>query len=222
MKALQFRFLLLLSVWCAAMFSVGTAYAQVATQQQYPGYNEETFMDMDFDPNLLTPEIPVPSRAVVADYIRKTANSLKSAYTIDLMRDDEVFIVSIPTDEIFLPNDTLLSDYAPKQLDPMLRLMSDPFMYKIVVAVHTDDTGSEHYRDMLSTARLNSIYDWLMDAIDSGLLSEDLIIIPFSMASSDPIQLNDTRAHRRENRRIEFYFIPGPKMIELAQKRQLK
>ncbi len=204
------------------MLSAPSIHAQVTAQQQYPGYNEETFMDMDFDPNLLTPEIPVTARGTVADYIRKTANSLKSAYTIDLMRDDEVFIVSIPTDEVFLPNDTLLSAYAPKQLDPMLRLMSDPFMYKIVVAVHTDDTGSEHYRDMLSTARLNSIYDWLMDAIDSGILSEDLIIIPFSMASSDPIQLNDTRAHRRENRRIEFYFIPGPKMIELAQKRQLK
>lgn len=196
--------------------------AQSGNGQLYPGYNEETFMDMDFDPNLLTPEVPAAARNTIADYMRKTANSMKSAYIIDLMRDDEVLIVSIPTDEVFLPNDTLLSEYASKQLDPLLRLMSDPYMYKIVVAVHTDDTGSEHYRDMLSTARLNSIYDWFMDEIDAGKLSEDLIIIPFSMASSDPIQLNDTRAHRRENRRLEFYFIPGPKMIDLALKRQLK
>ena len=95
-------------------------------------------------------------------------------------------------------------------------------MYKIVVALHTDDTGSEGYRQNLSTSRIYSVYDWLMDEIDEGKISEDIVIVPYAMGSNMPLVSNDTRKNRKENRRLEFYFIPGPKLIENALNKKLK
>ena len=137
------------------------------------------------------------------------------------MREGEVMVITIPTDDLFLPNDTLLYTTSGPLLAGLEKVLSDPYMWKLVIAIHTDDTGSEYYREFLSRNRLNSVYDWLMDRIDSGNLPEDLIVIPFSMASSVPVLPNDTRKNRSKNRRLELYFIPGPEMIEKASRHTL-
>lgn len=208
-------------MFIAATFS---AIAQTDNQEvdPYPDYLEEVFMDMDFEPNLLTPEVPVALQRKISDYQLRTAKALKGDFSVDMMRNDDVIIVTFPSDALFLPNDTLLNAYAGNTLNQIVPLLKDPYMYKLLVAVHTDDTGSQNYLQNLSIARLNSIYDWLLDAIDGGMIPEALVIIPFSMAYSDPLTDNDTMEHRRLNRRVEFYFIPGPKMIEQAQQGTLK
>lgn len=188
----------------------------------YPDYHEETFMDMDFEPNILTPKVPDAAKKSVAAYQTKIAQQLMADNIVDIMRDDDVILVTIPTDDLFLPNDTLLSTYASRSLDKLLPMMRDPYMYKVMIAMHTDDTGSEYYREQLSLARLNSIYDWMLDKIDEGRIPEEIVIIPFSLGSNEPIKSNDTRKNRRENRRLEVYFIPGPRMIEKAQRGTLK
>lgn len=205
-------------LFSAMIFAIaGSASAQSYTDP-YKGYNEETFMDMDFEPNLATPVVGAKEKAAVKKAVRKAADSLKGKYTIDLMRNDEVFIVSIPAEDLFLPNDTLLSDRASRVLSGIIAPMRDPMAYKIVLAMHTDDTGSETYREALSTARLNSVYDWFMQEIESGRLNDRLLIIPFSMSGFMPVVPNDSREHRRENRRLEIYFIPGPSLIKAAHK----
>lgn len=179
-------------------------------------------MDMDFEPNLMTPKVPAEAQKAVSSYINKVGKSLKNKYTIDITRNNDVFVVVVPTDDLFLPNDTLFSKDADRILTPVLDLMKDPYMYKIVVALHTDDTGSEGYRQNLSTSRIYSVYDWLMDEIDEGKISEDIVIVPYAMGSNMPLVSNDTRKNRKENRRLEFYFIPGPKLIENALNKKLK
>lgn len=188
----------------------------------YPDYHEETFMDMDFEPNILTPKVPDSAKKAVAAYQTKVARQLLADNIVDIMRDDDVILVTIPTDDLFLPNDTLLSTYASRSLDKLLPMMRDPYMYKVMIAMHTDDTGSEFYREQLSLARLNSIYDWMLDKIDEGKIPEEIVIIPFSLGSNEPLKSNDTRKNRRENRRLEVYFIPGPRMIEEAQRGTLR
>jgi len=203
--------------------SAFVSYAEMpATDDPYPDYQEDVFMDMELMENLLTPKVPKEAHKAIVSYINKVAKGLKHRYTIDLQRNDEVFVVVIPTDDLFLPNDTLFSDEAYKIINPLLDLADDPYMYKIVVAVHTDDTGSEAYRQNLSYSRINSVYDWLMEAIDNQKLSEDQVIIPYALGSDFPLVSNDTRRHRKENRRLEFYFIPGPRMIEKAVNHKLK
>lgn len=200
----------------ACSLSCGIKASAQSYTDPYKGYSEETFMDMDFEPNLATPVVGAKEKPAIRKNILKVANSLKGKFTVDLMREDEVFVVSIPAEDLFLPNDTLLNSGASRILSRLTAILADPMAYKIVLAMHTDDTGSETYREYLSTARLNSVYDWFMNEIDSGRLNERQLIIPFAMGGLMPVQPNDTRSHRNENRRLEVYFIPGPSLIKAA------
>lgn len=202
---------LLAAAWCRAG-------AEVVYTDPYEGFNEETFMDMDFEPNLATPVVPDREKAAVRRMMAETASRLKGPFTVELMRDDEVMVVSIPTDNLFLPNDTLLNDAAERLMKPVFGLMKDPMKYKVVVAVHTDDTGNALYQDRLSTARLYSVYDLFLDMIDSGDINPDIVIIPYAMGGDDPVTDNDTWRHRAVNRRLEVYFVPGPSLIETAHR----
>lgn len=189
-----------------------------ASTDPYEGFAEDIYMDCEFEQNLTLPVVDDNARPEVRKYVKSFAEKNKEGKTIDLMRNGEVMVVTLHSDDLFLPNDTLLTSYASRLLNPVIDMIKDPMMWKLVYTVHTDDTGSTDYLDFLSTARLNSIYDWLMNAIDHGRLNEATIIIPYSMASTEPLNENESRKHRYENRRVEFYFIPGPKMIELARK----
>ncbi|MCM1483372.1 MAG: OmpA family protein [Muribaculaceae bacterium] len=209
------------SLLMLAVAMAPAAHAQIELNP-YPDYNEEIFMDMDFEPNLATPSVGKQEKKAVARYVKSVAETYKKKYRVDLMREGEVMVITIPTDDLFLPNDTLITRRGFQLLTPLLEPMKQPYMFKVVYAIHTDDTGSDSYREALSSARVASVYDWLMDMIDQAQISEDLVIIPYSMASSDPLESNDTREGRRQNRRLEFYFVPGPQMIEKASKKQLK
>lgn len=187
----------------------------------YPDYQEDVFMDMDFEPNIATPVVPRENHLLVTRYVKKIAESIKNKYTVDLMREGEVIVVTIPTDDLFLPNDTLLSPSAIPLLSGLDGIVQDPNMWKVVIAVHTDDTGSEYYREFLSRNRLNSVYDWLLNRMDDGKLPDELIVIPYSMASNSPVAPNDTRGSRAQNRRLEIYFIPGAGMIDKAARHSL-
>lgn len=204
-----------------AAFATATAQAPQAGADPYASFAEDVYMDMEFEPNLATPDVPERARPALRKHVRAEAQKYKNQFQVDLMRDGEVMIFSIPTDDLFLPNDTMLSKYSDRILPKVLPLLNDPYRYKIVVTMNTDNTGSDIYRENLSQARLNSVYDWFIDKIESGVVSEDLIIIPFSMASEDALEENDTRAHRRLNRRLDIYFVPGPKLIQAADSGQL-
>lgn len=184
----------------------------------YAGYEEDVFMDMTFDENLRTPYIPTERLMPIKTYMKRQATALGRVFAVDMMRDDEVFAAIVPTDELFAPNDTLLKEEAAMLLAPLFRLMTDPMAYKILLAVHTDDTGSDVYNEDLSQLRINAVYDLMMQKIDDGELDEQLVIVPFAMGSSDPVADNSTRAGRRENRRLEVYFVPGPSTIDKAGK----
>ncbi len=184
----------------------------------YKGYEESAFMDMDLEQNLLTPAVGSGEHVAVSNYMKRVGHNLaKRGYIVDMMRDDEVVLVTLPSDDLFLPNDTLLSPSAPGKFGPIISLLRDPEMYKVVYAVHTDNTGSAKYNMYLSHERNNSVYDWLLSQV-----SEDLIVIPYEMGDTDPIEPNDSRKGRAANRRVEIYLIPGPKMITNAHKGLLR
>lgn len=193
-------------------------YAKGGWSDPYKGYDETLFMDMDIEQNILTPSVPDKEHSAVSRHMKRLGNELaKRGYTVDMMRDDEVVLVTIPSDDLFLPNDTLLSPSAPAKMTPVTDLLRTPDMYKVVYAVHTDNTGSQFYNMELSHRRNNSIYDWLLSKVN-----EDVIIIPYEMGDTDPIEENNSRSGRAANRRLEIYLIPGPRMITDAHKGTLK
>ena len=156
----------LLILFFAASLSL---FAQKASElpDPYDGYDEILFMDMDLDQNIETPKLQDAERKAVKKHMSRMANELAHArYVVDLDRDGEVVVVTIPTDDLFLPNDTLLSPKAEVKLKPLLKYLSDPGLFKVVYTIHTDDTGSPDYLFDLSQQRVNSVYDWMLDFID--------------------------------------------------------
>ena len=86
-------------------------------------------------------------------------------------------------------------------------------MYRVLMVMHTDNTGSTSYTDSLSLERVESIYEYLDDmGVDTRYL------FPTGAGSTDPLVPNNTADGRARNRRLEIYLIPGTLMQDEAKK----
>ena len=132
---------------------------------------------------------------------------------VEAFRNKEVLLITIPAHLLFEPNDTELKSGAQEYLTPIKRYLKEPDMFRVMLVMHTDNTGSDEYRDRLTVERVNSVFDWFED---SGVNTKYL----FSYALGDemPLKPNDSMENRRQNRRLEIYLVPGTKMVEQAQK----
>lgn len=132
---------------------------------------------------------------------------------VESFRNKEVLLITIPAHLLFDPNDIELKPGAQDYLAPIKRYLKDPDMFRVMLVMHTDNTGSEEYRDRLTVERVNSVFDWFED---SGANTKYL----FSYALGDemPLKPNDSMDNRRQNRRLEVYLVPGTKMVQQAQK----
>ncbi len=70
--------------------------------------------------------------------------------TVDAIRNREVLVVTIPASKLFGPNQTELLESAGRFLEPFRRYLKEPDMYRVLVVMHTDNTGSEAYRENLT------------------------------------------------------------------------
>lgn len=132
---------------------------------------------------------------------------------VEAFRNKEVLLITIPAHLLFEPNDTELRSGAQNYLSPIKRYLKEPDMFRVMLVMHTDNTGSEEYRDRLTMDRVDSVFDWFED---NGVNTKYL----FSYALGDemPLKPNDSMENRRQNRRLEIYLVPGQKMVEQAKK----
>jgi len=79
---------------------------------------------------------------------------------------------------------------------PAIRASSN----NIIIAGHTDSTGSDSYNLGLSKRRAQSVRDYL---VSQGVSASRLTVV--GKGESDPIASNDTREGRAQNRRVEAY-----------------
>lgn len=134
---------------------------------------------------------------------------------VETYRGHEVIIITIPAERLFSPNNTELMESASKYLDPLKRYLRKqvPDMYRVLLVMHTDNTGSTSYTDSLSLERVESVYEYLENAgVDARYL------FPTAAGATDPIYPNNTVDGRAGNRRLEIYLIPGTKMLDEAKK----
>lgn len=132
---------------------------------------------------------------------------------VDAIRNKEVLVVTIPAGVLFGPNQTELLDNAYKYLEPFKRYLKEPDMYRLLVVMHTDNTGSEEYREKITELRAEAVADWFDN---SGVDTEYLF--PFAMSDDIPLVPNDSFVNREKNRRLEIYLVPGENMLEKAKK----
>ncbi len=174
--------------------------------------------EVSLDDNVLIPEVPLKQHDLVAAYMNELAKELsaRKLERVEKMRDGEVVVVTIGSDNLFAPNDTVLCPAASEFLKPYARLLREVGMYRMIVVGHTDDTGSEAYTDNLSRARANAVCEWLgrdqLSAIDLSY---------YALGGTDPLYDNSSHERRAANRRIEIYIIPDRLIIEMAKSGRL-
>ena len=176
--------------------------------------DEDDIYEMSLDENLVTPEIKNDKQAdKIQEFQYDMAVAFKqSKYDVEIMREGEVIVVTIPASVLFEPNDTVLTQLGETQLKPFLRMIKNPGFYKLLLVMHSDNTGSSVYTLNLTRQRVNTIFDWFEK---NGSVD---YVVPYALGDTDPIVDNNSVENRKRNRRLEIYLVPEKTMIQQAKK----
>ena len=174
----------------------------------------EDIYDMSLDENLMSPEIKNDKQAdKIQEFQYNMAVAFKQAnYDVEIMRDDEVIVVTIPASQLFDPNDTVVNNLGEEQLKPFLRMLTNPGFYKMLLVMHSDNTGSSEYTLNLTRQRVNAIFDWFDE---NGSVD---YVVPYALGETDPVVDNNSVENRKANRRLEIFLIPEQVMLQQAKK----
>ncbi len=196
---------------CAATLALN---AQAAVREVDFG----AMYDLELDASLETPEVKNDkAHKNIAAFQGDLAGKLvRQNYNVELMRDGEILIVSIPCDQMFAPNDTVLTAEGKKRIKPLLNYLKNPGFYKVLMVMNSDNTGSETYTLNLTRSRVNAVFDWMEDV---EKVNTDYVV-PYAVGGTRPHDEhpNNSMNNRRYNRRLEFYFVPFDWMIEQGKK----
>lgn len=172
-------------------------------------YNELT--EMSVDENIDHPEVPKKQVPGVIDHMAKLAKMFDAAgLQTDLsLREGMVLLVTVPAADFFAPNDTVVRPSANPLLRTVASQMQVPNRYKLLITVHSDDTGSEDYLVDLTQARADALMSKL-----GALRVDTRAVVPYGLGHDEPLNDGKSREARAKNRRVEFYFVPGPTLIQ--------
>ena len=185
----------------------------IAGLQTINAKDDYDIYDLSLDENLVLPEIKNEKQAdKIQDYQLDMAVAFKkSNYDVEIMRDDEVIVITIPASQLFDANDTVLNQVGEERLKPFLRMIKNPGFYKMLLVMHSDNTGSESYTLNLTRQRVNAIFDWFDE---NGSVD---YVVPYALGDTDPIVDNNSVENRKRNRRLEIYLVPEKTMIQQAK-----
>lgn len=209
-----YRFKIIVTV--TALFAIMFFCASGAgAQNTAPGDDklQEELADLTLEETLMIPQVPQKQKAFIKDYMLREAKALqKLGYTVETMRKGEVVVATVPCGKLFLPNDTVLTHSAVEELKHFLPYLRVPDKFKVILAVHSDDTGSESYLYSLTEKRVLALYDYF----DShATQTENLMGYP--LGPSEPLNPNTSLSGRASNRRLEIFIVPGPALISDAK-----
>lgn len=205
------RIAIFLSCFCLCVF-IATAQHSAST------LNSTQPSGLTLSENLATPIVPSKSSNAIIRHMEKIAAAFnKHGLKTTSLRKGEVIKVSVPCDDLFLPNDTVLLPSAYKILNAFNAIVRLPHSYKMLIVVNSDNTGSEKYLDALTESRANAIEDYFYD----NILSNDLNIVPYWLGDEEPVAPNNSIAGRAANRRADFYIIPETQTLQMARSGKL-
>ena len=171
--------------------------------------------DLSIDDNIAMPELDKQAEEIAKFQYSQAIALQKNKQHVEMTRNGEVIIITIPASQLFSPNDTILSDIGSKTLKPFLKYLETPGMYKMLLVMHHDNTGSDRYTLNLTRARVNAVYDW----IDANASTE--YVVPYALGATEPLVENNSVANRKFNRRLEIYLVPEQAMIQAAKKKNI-
>lgn len=184
--------------------------------QQVPGTGE-TDVPTTFDKEFLTPKVPDKQKKRIKELMRHEAEALvKLGYDVATDRNGEVVVVTIPASRLFAPNETELSSSANTVLHNFMAYLRHPGKYKMLLKMHSDNTGSEQYNFDISEARVKAVHEYF-NSKNSG----NALLYEFYAGASEPLVAENSRINREKNRRLEIFLLPGPDMVQ-SQKQKSK
>ncbi len=130
-------------------------------------------------------------------------------HKIETLRNEEVIRVTIPAEQLFAPNDTILRNEADSLLRPFLQCLRTPDYYHMLLVMHSDNTGNDAYTYALTTQRVLAVFNWLEI---NGAITD--FVVPYAAGCHEPLAANNSARNRNTNRRLEIYLIPGEAMIK--------
>lgn len=171
----------------------------------------ENIYDLALDENLYQPQLGKVSEEI-AEFQLSTARALKrDGNMVELMRSGEVIVVTIGAGQLFDACSTELSELGAIVLKPFTKYLKTPGLYKMILVMHSDNTGSAEYTLELTQSRVNAVYDWF----DANAVAD--YVVPYALGSIEPLYPNNSVENRKANRRLEIYLVPGYTMIKQAQ-----
>ena len=191
-----------------------TALALLLAWQPLNARDDYDIYDLSLDENLELPEIKNDKQAdKIQDFQLDMAVAFKKAnYDVEIMRDDEVIVITIHASQLFDANDTVVNQLGEERLKPFLRVLKNPGFYKMLLVMHSDNTGSEMYTLNLTRQRVNAIFDWFDE---NGSVD---YVVPYALGDTDPLVDNNSVENRKRNRRLEIYLVPEKTMLQQAKK----
>ena len=165
--------------------------------------HDDDIYELSLDENLETPVIKNDKQAdKIQDYqIDMAVAFKKSNYEVEIMRDDEVIVITIPASQLFEANDTVLTALGEAQLKPFLRMIKNPGFYKLLLVMHSDNTGSSDYTLNLTRQRVNAVFDWFDE---NGSVD---YVVPYALGETDPIVDNNSVARASSSPSQSRYFL---------------
>lgn len=130
--------------------------------------------------------------------------ALASVEGVNVVREGNTLQVTFRSDSQFNVDSFALRPTAQQDVTRLAGILREYQKTSIVIAGHTDATGSEGHNQMLSERRANAVRDILLA---QGVKSERITALGFG--KSQPIADNNTVRGRQLNRRVAITIVPS-------------
>lgn len=202
----------LLSLLSATLFAC--CMPHVAMAQNKAPFDPET---ATIEENIRHPEVSAKHTEAIASAMSELITRLREAgFKTTGVRSGLVAMVTIPCADIFAPNSTDITSKGKTLLAKLRPIIENSADYKVIVAVHSDNTGDSTYADRITADRANAIDQYYYHVAGNT----DIGIIPYGLGSDEPVAANQGTRNRAKNRRVEFYFVPTEKFISENRKQK--
>lgn len=167
----------------------------------------------DFDMAVKAPVVSTKVSAAVARHMETIRQGFTSKnFKTSGFGNELVVLVTIPASQLFSPNGSELTYDRSRPLEYFHYALKHPEYYRLVVAVHADDTGDDDYSLGLTTKRVSAI----KQVFDALVENDDVRpnVSYFALGNKRYLNSNSTMNERAANRRVEIYIIPTAKVID--------
>jgi outer membrane protein OmpA-like peptidoglycan-associated protein len=153
--------------------------------------------------------------ALIGNYMDKQAAEIeRDIEGAKVERVGEGIKITFSSGILFDVNRADLKDFSRAELAKLSTILNKYDDTNILLAGHTDSTGSDEYNLRLSRWRAQSVSDYLsIQNVNPERFTVD------GYGKSDPIASNDTAVGRSQNRRVEVAIWANEKLKKVAQKK---